>query len=73
MKNDEYAITDSQYSSKSIRAYDDQRGIDHYDAKRAENHIMIDGDLSEEELGTEESFSDIDETMDRYKKRYELK
>ena len=34
---------------------------------------MIDGDLSQDELGTEESFSDIDETMDRYKKRYELK
>ena len=34
---------------------------------------MIDGDQSQVELGTEESFSDIDETMDRYKKRYELK
>ena len=29
--NDEYAITESQYSSKSIRAYDDKGGIEDFE------------------------------------------
>ena len=68
--NGDYALTDSAYSSKSIQAYD-KRGIQDYDESREKNHILVNQD--EEDFENDESFSDIDETMDRYKKRYELK